>query len=145
MQRPEKSWAVTMERGMVREEHGRSRNEGTRTRAVVGGWFARARPPAAFDLMRACWYASAAMSETNFCAASARSRFLKCVGRRGEQDSALRWQIQARQMSHGSVRYANKRSSEYNGQTGVLTVKANPLEVVVRHLIRYLPPFVCQL
>lgn len=29
--------------------------------------------------MRACWYASAAISDTNFCAASASSRFLQHI------------------------------------------------------------------
>jgi len=39
--------------------------------------FILARPPAAFVRIRACWYASAAISDTNFWAARARSRFLR--------------------------------------------------------------------
>ena len=38
---------------------------------------ARARPLAAFVRIRACWYASEAMSETNFWAARERRRLLK--------------------------------------------------------------------
>ena len=40
----------------------------------------RPRPPgAAFVRMRACWYASAAISETNFCAARDSKRFLRAI------------------------------------------------------------------
>ena len=50
----------------------------------VNGWLTRARPPVAFVRIRACWYASAAMSETNFCAARDNSRFLWFQGEEEE-------------------------------------------------------------
>lgn len=82
------------------------------------------------------------MSDTNFCAASARSRFLQHNERCGGHNSASRYAKWARRVSYVLVWCANKRSSEDNGQTGVLTVKADALEVVVRHLIRDLIPYV---
>lgn len=62
-----------------REIKGKRRGRGVRclTRAAaMPGCVARDLPPVAFARIRACWYASAAMSETNFCAARDKRRFL---------------------------------------------------------------------
>ena len=68
------SWAHTAQHRIARGQWGKTL---TRADAALPGWFARDRPPAAFARMRACWYASAAMSDTNFCAARDRRRLLR--------------------------------------------------------------------
>ena len=75
---------------------------------------ARPRPPAAaFVRIRACWYASAAMSDTNFCAARDNNRFLRCI----------------------SADVANRRDKR-DSQTNVFTFKADSLKVVICYFVR---------
>jgi hypothetical protein len=75
---------------------------------------ARARPPVAFVRMRACWYASDAISATNFCAASESRRFLcPCMHQHR----------------------TNGRGGRH-AQPHVLAVEADALEVIVRDLRR---------
>ena len=73
--------------------------------------------PAAFARMRACWNASAAMSDTNFCAARDRRRFLIA----GEDNSAS-----------ATIQAADERG---NIQANVFAFKAYPLQVVIRDLV----------
>lgn len=73
----------------------------------ANGWLVRARPPAAFVRIRACWYASAAMSETNFWAARDRRRFL-----------------------HGNE-WVHKRLEALSIQPDVLAFKPDSLEVII--------------
>lgn len=80
------------------------------------GWLTRARPPAAFVRIRACWYASAAISETNFWAASDKSRFLN----QGNTDVIL----------------LGKNEEEGNNlQSHVFTFETHFLQVIVCNLI----------
>ena len=67
---------------VVRSPQGaRWESETVRTLTAAGpACGARDRVPAAFARILACWNASAAMSDTNFCAASDRRRFLGAYG-----------------------------------------------------------------
>ena len=78
------------------------------------GWVVRARPPAAFVRIRACWYASAAISETNFCAASDTRRFLNV----------------------GYCLFHLAQNPIKDLQTYILTLEPNPLKVIVCNFIR---------
>ncbi len=90
---------------------------GARTLITPTG--ARPRPPTALVRIRACWNASAAMSDTNFCAANDRRRFLG--------DAAG-----VEQPSEGRV---NKVGDL---QTRVVALNANALQEIIRNFIRNL-------
>lgn len=91
---------------------------------------ARPRPlAAAFVRIRACWKASAAISETNFCAASANNLFLK-----GKISSV----IPKKKSSVKKPGYPQLFRCVIYSQTYIFTLKPNPLQVVVGDFVRNL-------